>query len=147
MKYSQAQPGRVFVIRLENGETLHTEIEKFALEQKITAASLVAVGAADQGSRLIVGPENAGARPVKPMEHMLSGVHEVAGTGTLFPDEEGRPMLHMHLACGREDNTVTGCTRQGVKIWHVLEVIVFELCNCSAQRALDPETGFKLLKP
>ena len=40
MKYSQAKQGRVFVIRLEDGETVHEEIEKFARAQSITAAAL-----------------------------------------------------------------------------------------------------------
>ena len=27
---------------------------------------------------------------------------EIAGTGTIFPDEENNPILHMHIACGRK---------------------------------------------
>ncbi len=147
MKYSEAQLGRIFVIRLEDGETVHEEIEKFAKEHSITAATLVAVGGADRGSCLIVGPLDGEARPVNPMEYILKDVHEIAGTGTLFPDEEGQPMLHMHMACGREENTITGCIRNGVKVWHVLEVILFELAGNSGKRVLEKETGFKLLKP
>ena len=147
MKYSQAQPGRVFVIRLENGETVHEKIEKFAEEHAITAATLIAVGGVDEGSRLIVGPEDGEARPVSPMEHILADVHEIAGTGTIFPDEEGRPMLHMHMACGRNESTVTGCIRNGVKVWHILEVVLFELVGSSGKRVLEKETGFKLLSP
>ncbi|MBA3036272.1 MAG: DUF296 domain-containing protein, partial [Desulfobacterium sp.] len=30
MKYSEAKQGRIFVVRLEDGETVHEEIEKFA---------------------------------------------------------------------------------------------------------------------
>ncbi|MBN2426878.1 MAG: DNA-binding protein [Deltaproteobacteria bacterium] len=147
MKYSKAQLGRVFVIRLENGEIVHEEIERFAQDQGIEAATLIAVGGGDAGSRLIVGPENEDARPLNPMEHILTGVHEIAGTGTLFPDEEGRPILHMHMACGRNANTVTGCIRSGVKVWHILEIILFELTGSLSKRVLEKETGFKLLDP
>ena len=35
MKYSQAKQGRVFVIRLEDGDVIHEEIEKFAREKGI----------------------------------------------------------------------------------------------------------------
>ena len=28
MKYSEAKPGRIFIIRLEDGEIIHEEIEK-----------------------------------------------------------------------------------------------------------------------
>ena len=71
----------------------------------------------------------------------------MTGTGTLFPDEDGNPVLHMHAACGRRDSTVTGCVRTGVKTWQVMEVILIELDDTTAVRALDPDTGFKLLVP
>jgi predicted DNA-binding protein with PD1-like motif len=148
MKYSQTRPGRVFVIRLEDGDILHEAIEAFAGEHGIRAATVIAVGGIDKGSKLIVGPEGDGrVSPVIPMELVLTDVREVTGTGTLFPDESGTPILHMHLACGRNDHTVTGCSRHGVRVWHVLEVILTELVDCTAIRALDPATGFKLMRP
>ena len=44
MKYSEAKQGRVFIVRLEDGEIVHEVIEQFALDHKITAASLIVVG-------------------------------------------------------------------------------------------------------
>lgn len=147
MKYSQARPGRIFVIRLEDGDVVHEEIERFAREQSITAAALIAVGGADTGSTLVVGPERGRVSPVVPMQYLLDNVHEIAGTGTLFPDDEGNPVLHMHMACGRQTATVTGCVRTGVTVWHVMEIILFELIDTSGVRTLDAATGFKLLSP
>ena len=147
MKYSEARQGRVFVIRLEDGDVVHEQIERLAREQGITAGALVIVGGADKNSKLIVGPENGRAKRINPMQHVLDDVHEIAGTGTLFPDEDGNPTLHMHMACGRDATTVTGCVRIGVKVWHIMEVILFELVESTATRGLDPELGFKLLKP
>ena len=147
MKYSQAKPGRIFVIRLEDGDVVHEAIEKLAREQSIQAAALIVVGGADKESNLVVGPEQGRATPVTPMVHILDGVHEVSGVGTLFPDDEGNPMVHMHMACGRKTATVTGCIRNGVNVWHVMEVILFELMDSTGVRSLDPETGFKLLQP
>ena len=147
MKYAEAKQGRIFVIRLEDGETVHEEIEKFAREQSITAASMIIVGGADEGSKLVVGPERGRAKTINPMEHILDNVHEIAGTGTLFPDEEGNPTIHMHMACGRNANTVTGCIRNGVKVWQIMEVVLFELTDTTAKRMLDPDLGFKLLNP
>ncbi|EGW37720.1 DNA-binding protein [Desulfosporosinus sp. OT] len=43
-------------------------------------------------------------------------------------------------------DTVTGCTRECVTIWHIGEVIIFELKNSSARRKVDPNTGFELLE-
>jgi predicted DNA-binding protein with PD1-like motif len=147
MKYSEAKPGRIFVIRLEDGEIVHEVIEAFALEHSIRAASLVVVGGADKGSKLIIGPEKGRSFPIVPMELILDDVYEVTGTGTIFPDDEGNPILHLHMACGRNSSTVTGCIRQGVKVWHVLEVILFELTDTQARRLPDTATGFKLLIP
>lgn len=81
------------------------------------------------------------------MEHLLDNIHEIAGTGTIFPDEEGNPLLHCHIACGRNVSTVIGCVRTGVKVWHVMEVILFELVDTTGVRVVDTTTGFELLWP
>lgn len=147
MKFSSATPGRVFVIRLEDGEILHETVEAFAVEQGIRAAALIVLGGADEGSKLVVGPEASRAAPVMPMEHILAGTSEAAGVGTVFPDKDGKPVLHMHIACGREGSTVTGCVRRGVKVWHVMEIILWELSGTKARRVTDKATGFELLDP
>ncbi len=64
MKYSEAKQGRTFVIRLEDGDVIHEEIEKFAREKSIYAASLIIVGGADEGSKLVVGPREGRAENV-----------------------------------------------------------------------------------
>jgi len=147
MKYSAARQGRIFVLRLEDGETVHEEIEKFARGHDIKAAALMILGGADVGSRLVVGPEAGDARPVAPMEYVLDNVREITGTGTLFSDEEGYPIIHMHMACGRGSDTITGCIRRGVKVWQIMEVILFELVDTAGKRILDRKLGFNVLIP
>ncbi len=147
MIYSEATRGRTFVIRLEDGDILHESIETFARENTISAAALIAVGGADKGSRLVVGPTDGRAKTIEPMELTLPDVYEISGTGTLFPDRNGSPILHMHLACGRKDHAVTGCVRRGVRVWHVMEVILTELTDTKAMRLPDEATGFDLLNP
>jgi predicted DNA-binding protein with PD1-like motif len=132
---------------LEDGEVLHEVVERFARDRKIEAAALIAVGAADKDSALVVGPAKRNQRPVNPMVRLLEDAGEIAGVGTLFPNEKGEPILHMHAAVGREGKTTTGCVRKGVRIWQVLEVVVFELRNVDAVRKLNPELGFELLEP
>ncbi len=147
MKYSRARQGRVFVLRLEDGEIVHEVIEQFAREQEITAAALIILGGADDGSRLVVGPAEDRGLPLEPMERVLTHAHEVSGVGTLFPDDEGQPILHMHMACGRQGATTTGCVRRGVKVWHVMEVVITELLDTAARRMTEPPLGVKLLRP
>ncbi len=147
MKHAAASPGRSFILRLEDGEVLHEQLESFALENGIAAASVIVVGGADDGSRLVVGPRDGRASPVEPMHHVLEGVHELSGCGSIFPDEEGAPLLHMHASCGRAGSSVTGCVRAGVKVWLIMEVIIQELTGAEAVRRRDPVNGFALLDP
>ncbi len=145
MKYSETKQGRTFVIRLEDGDIIHEVLEQFAKKKNINRASVMALGGVDKGSRLIVGPREGRSKKIEPMEYNLPDVHEVTGTGTIFPDDEGTPILHMHLSCGRGNSTVTGCIRNGVKVWYVLEVVIQEFVDCKGIRELDPAMGFKLL--
>jgi predicted DNA-binding protein with PD1-like motif len=147
MKFSQAKLGRVFVIRLEDGDILHECVEAFAREQNIQAATLIALGGADVGSKLVVGPQEPRAVPIVPLDMVLDNVNEIAGVGTIFPDAKGEPILHMHIAGGRKEGTIAGCVRRGVKIWHVGEVILWELVDTTGCRLKDPASGFELLQP
>jgi len=147
MKAAQAGQGRIFVLRLEHGEVVHEAVEAFCRREGIRAAEVSVLGGVDDGSRLVVGPRDGQARPIEPVLATLEGVHEATGTGTVFPDENGNPILHLHLACGRGTGTVTGCAREGVITWHVLEVILREIESATSRRRRDPETGFELLVP
>jgi predicted DNA-binding protein with PD1-like motif len=137
----------VFIIRLEQGEVVHEVLERFASDHGVRSAALLMVGAADRGSQIVCGPREADARPVEPLRHALPDVHEMAGVGTIFPDQDGRPMLHVHAAFGREGKASAGCVRSGVVVWQVLEVIMFELTGTSARKVKDKSTGFELLEP
>lgn len=147
MKYSEAKLGRIFVIRLEDGDIIHEAVENFARQNSIRAATLIVLGGADEGSTLIVGPDNGRASSVVPMTHILDNVSEATGVGTIFPDDEGNPVVHMHIACGRKSATITGCIRRGVRVWHVVEIILLELLDSTGVRLLEPALGFKLLNP
>ncbi len=147
MKYSEAKQGRTFIIRLEDGEIIHEVLETFAVEHSINAAYVQVLGGVDTDSRLIVGPEDGRSETIVPIEHILSNVHEATGTGTIFPDESGNPILHLHIACGRNESTVTGCVRNGVKTWQILEIVLVELVDSTAGRTYDETIGFKLLQP
>jgi predicted DNA-binding protein with PD1-like motif len=147
MKYSEAKRGRTFIIRLEDGEILHEKLEEFAYTHSIRAAAVMALGGVDKGSKLVVGPEQGRSKPVVPMEHVLDDAHEIVGIGTIFPDGDQNPVLHMHIACGRKNKTITGCVRRGVKVWHIVEIVLFELTDTKARRVFESETGFELLNP
>ncbi|MCL2142765.1 MAG: DNA-binding protein [Methanomassiliicoccaceae archaeon] len=147
MRYEECTEGRVFVLRLDDGEILHEAVESFASRHGISAASVTAVGGAGKGSRLVVGPQIPLSSPVVPLYHELNGPHELTGTGTIFPDAAGVPVMHMHCSCGRDGSSVTGCARAGVKVWLVMEVIIREIKGCASKRIRDDASGFELLAP
>lgn len=136
----------MFILRLYGGEILHESVERFAKDMKIDSGTVIAVGGADKGSKLTTGPEVPVACPVVPTYHVLDAPHELTGTGTIFLNDEGEPIMHMHCSCGREGGAVTGCVRSGVKVWLVMEVVISEII-CGARRVLDETSGFQLLEP
>ena len=146
MQFTEAKLGRVFVLRLHDGDHLPDVLESFAAENNISSALCFFLGGAKEKSRVVVGPKDGYALPPEPMVTLLNGVHEACGVGTIFADEEGKPKLHMHASFGRNDKTVTGCVRMGVDVWRIGEVVVIELLGAVARRAVDKETGFEFLE-
>ena len=41
-----------------------------------------------------MGPEDGRVETITAMDNVLDNVHEIAGTGTLFPNENGEPVFH-----------------------------------------------------
>ena len=146
MEYTEAKLARTFILRLHQNETLHEVIEKFAAEKKVKSALCFFLGGAEDKSKVVVGPKDGAAMPPDPMITLLKGVHEGCGVGTIFTDEAGTPKLHMHASFGRNEDTVTGCVRMGVSVWHIGEVVILELTGGSAQRKKDKQTGFEFLE-
>ena len=146
MHYTEAKFGRVFVLRLHDGDHLPDVLESFAEEKKVSSALCFLVGGVKEKSRVVVGPKNGDALPVEPVVTLLSGVHEVCGVGTIFQNEKGKPKLHMHASFGRGEKTVTGCIRKGIDVWQIGEVVLLELAGVAAKRMVDKDTGFELLE-
>ena len=146
MKVSQGNIGRVFVIRLEDGDTVPSCIERFAMENGVSLGHAVLVGGIG-GGEIVVGPRRSREMPPEPMYIPIDGAHEVVGVGVLAPDEEGKPVLHIHAALGRAGHTTCGCLRPGVETWIVAEVILYEILGAEATRVRDKESGFSLLVP
>ena len=144
MKAVEGHIGRIFIIRLEDGDMIPTCIESFAEENGVSIGQAILVGGIGSGN-IVVGPRRSEERPPQPMFLPVDGAHEVLGVGTLAPDESGKPILHIHASLGRSENTLTGCLRPGVYTWLVGEVILYEILGVDAVRVKDEESGFVLL--
>jgi len=144
MQYSEGSIGRVFTLRLEDDERVPDCIEQFAKDKNIKAAHCTMIGGVDKGN-IVVGPKDGNAPVIDPILHAVNGAHEVAAVGTIFPNEEGTPVLHMHAALGREGKTRTGCIRPGLDVWLVGEVIIMEILNTDMLRKKEEKSGLALL--
>lgn len=146
MKSCQGKIGRVFIIRLEDGEIVPECIERFAEENNINTGHVILVGGIG-GGQIVVGPRRSEQMPPEPILLPVDGAHEVAGIGVIAPDESGKPVLHIHAALGRSGQTMTGCLRPGVTTWLVGEAIIYEITGAKASRVKDTRSGFALLEP
>ncbi len=148
MKVAEGRIGRVFVLRLEDGDSLPECVERFAAERGVLRAYCALMGGVGSG-RIVTGPETGPdgktAMPPVPVLTDLPGIHEAAAVGTLFPDESGSPRLHMHGVFGRGQRTLAGCIRPGIDIWTIGEFVLIEFAGMELLRRRDPATGFELL--
>ena len=148
MKVAEGRIGRVFVLRLEDGDTLPGCVERFAQEHGVLRAYCSLLGGVGSGNIVTgpeCGPDGTTSMPPKPVLTELPGVHEAAAVGTLFPDESGTPRLHMHGVFGRGDEVLAGCIRPGIDIWTIGECVIMELTGMQLTRKRDLATGFELL--
>ena len=145
MKSAEGTAGRVFVLRLEDGDVVPDCIEQFAAEKKITHGQVVLVGGIG-GGQVVVGPRKSDVMPPDPVQRFVEGAHEAEGVGIIAPDKDGKPVLHIHASLGRGGRTLTGCLRPGVKTWLVVEVVIYEITGVNARRLPDDRSGFSLLE-
>jgi predicted DNA-binding protein with PD1-like motif len=145
MKASEGRIGRVFVLRLEDGDVVPDCIERFAAEKAISVGQVILVGGIG-GGKVVVGPEDSEEMPPNPVLLPINGAHEVVGVGVIAPDKSGRPVLHIHASLGRADKAITGCLRPGVATWLVAEAVIFEILGAKAARLPDPKSGFDLME-
>jgi predicted DNA-binding protein with PD1-like motif len=46
-----------------------------------------------------------------------------------------------------DGETVAGCIRNGVRVWQIMEVVLFEMVGTTGSRVMNTELGFKVLNP
>ena len=145
MKACEGRLGRVFVLRLEDGDVIPDCIEHFAEEKGVSVGHVILVGGVG-GGEIVTGPRRMDEMPPDPMIFPVDGVHEIAGVGILAPEKDGKPALHIHASLGRAGHSMSGCLRPGVDTWLIGEVILYEILNADVKRIKDEKSGFVLLE-
>ncbi len=141
MQYTEGQLGRVFVVRIDNGEDLLTSVSRFISDKSVSAGTILFLGALMNG-RMVTGPEEPVIPPV-PHFVMFEGGWEVFGIGTIYPGEGG-PNIHYHASVGRSGHALTGCLRETAVAYLVVEVVILEFTGLSARREFDENTQVHL---
>jgi len=142
MIWREANPGRLFVCRMEFESDLLDSLEEFAKEHNITAAFFVALGAVRNAS--IAYYEQKEKRYVEeklddPME-VLSCIGNIA---TL----DGKVVVHAHAVFSDKSGRFRGGhLLKGTAVF-AGEVLIFELRGVELVRSYDSVTGLNLYTP
>jgi predicted DNA-binding protein with PD1-like motif len=144
MNYQVGSAGRVAVARFSDGDDVLEGLSRIARDEGIRAGVLWLVGGVKKG-RAVVGPEEEGSLPPKPVWFDIDDSHEVVATGTLFWEGD-EPRIHLHGAFGKGDSARAGCLRGESQTFLVLEAVIMEIQGVKAEREMDPSVGLALLK-
>jgi predicted DNA-binding protein with PD1-like motif len=141
MQYTEGQIGRVFVVRIDDGEDMLLSLRQFITDKNIQAGSIQFLGALMSG-RMVTGPEEPVIPPV-PHFVMFEGGWELFGVGTIYPGEGG-PHIHYHASVGRSGHALTGCLREKAITYLIIEVVIIEFTGLSARREFDEKMQLHL---
>jgi predicted DNA-binding protein with PD1-like motif len=137
MQYTEGQLGRVFVVRIDNGEDMLLSIRHFIQDKGVQAGSVFFLGALLDG-KMVTGPE-VPIFPPLPHFVMFEGGWEVFGFGTIYQGEGG-PHVHYHASVGRSGHALTGCLREKATTYLIIEAVILEFTGLAARRAYDEKT-------
>jgi predicted DNA-binding protein with PD1-like motif len=141
MQYTEGQIGRVFVVRIDDGEDMLLSLRQFIIDKNIQAGSIHFLGALMNG-RMVTGPEEPVIPPV-PHFVMFEGGWEIFGIGTVYPGEGG-PHIHYHASVGRSGHALTGCLREKATTYLIVEAVIMEFTGLSARREFDEKMQLNL---
>jgi uncharacterized protein len=131
---------RIYVLVLDPGDEAFALISKFAADERLSAASLTALGAFSQAT---VGWFDLGQKtyrkiPVAQQCEVLSAVGDIA------LDDKDKPSLHMHVVLGLSDGSTRGGHLLEGQVQPTLEVTLVET-PAHLHRRQRPELGLALI--
>jgi uncharacterized protein len=133
---------RTFVVVLETGEEVMTELRDFAEREQLKAAQLTAIGAfSDTVLGYFDWEQKAYRRnPVNEQVEVAAFLGDIA----LTKDDERS--LHVHLVLGRRDGTALAGHLIEAHVRPTLEVVLTEH-PAHLRKRYDPESGLALIDP
>ena len=131
---------RIYVLVLAPGEEAFAAITAFASANRLSAASLTAIGAFEHAT---VGWFDLAKKTYKPIE-IASQCEALSLRGDIARGDDGKASLHMHAVLGLKDGTCRGGQfLQGI-VGPTLEVTITET-PALLRRTQRPELGLALI--
>lgn len=131
---------RVFVLILDQGEEAFKAITEFADREKVTGASVSAIGAFSQAK---VGWFDFAAKNYKPIK-VGEQCEVLSLLGDVAQGDDGKASLHLHAVLGLQDGTVRGGHLLSGSVQPTLEVTITETA-VHLRRKKRPDLGIALI--
>jgi uncharacterized protein len=139
MEYQAGSSGRVFYIRLDDGDDVHRCIRDLVVREQVSCAWFQVFGGL-KGAGVVTGPKEP-VMPPEPVWTTVTDAREILGVGSVFREGE-EPLIHLHAAMGHHGETLTGCVRRDTTVYLVVEVLLMEVTGINVTRPWSAERGF-----
>jgi predicted DNA-binding protein with PD1-like motif len=132
---------RTFAVILQTGDEAVRCLHEFANQERITAASLTAIGAFENAQIAYFDWELKHYIPIPIREQV-----EVASLVGDIAVADGDPSVHVHAVLGRRDGTALAGHLQRGHVRPTLEVVVTE-SPAYLRKVKDAKSGLALISP
>lgn len=131
---------RTFVVILDPGEDAFATLSDFARREKLSAASITALGAFSGATVGWFDPEKKTYRKIEVAQQceVLSAIGDTA------LDDKGKPGLHLHVVLGLSDGQTRGGHLLKGTVHPTLEVTIVET-PAHLRRTQRPDLGLALI--
>jgi predicted DNA-binding protein with PD1-like motif len=143
MQYREGSYGRVFLLRFDDSDDLLEALKQFARKEQVRIATITLLGGM-RSAGIVTGPREA-VIPPDPMWTDFRDGREIIGIGSLFWKGED-PLVHLHGAVGRGQETVVGCLRRDSTVYLVIEAVIAEITGIEARKVVNEQTGLAMLE-
>lgn len=135
-------PQKTYVLVLETGDEAVSSVERFAVEQGLSAAQITGIGAF---SDLVLGFFDWESKDYRKIP-VQQQVEVVSFLGDVAQGPDGKPAVHVHVVVSRSDGTAMGGHLLQAQVRPTLEVVLTESPRHLHKRK-DPESGLALIVP
>ena len=125
-------------LRVDRGEEVLEKITEVATKENITLASVQAIGATDKFTVGLYSVEEK-----KYFSHTYEGEFEIVSLLGNITRKDDKPYIHLHIACGDENNHVFGGHLNYCKISATFECVI-TLSDGKITRKVDEKTGLNV---